>query len=57
MMRLGNGANIELFVYSGVTQRAPVRPSDYGMQHFAVYVDDIAEAGERFTDSSGFRVR
>jgi len=31
MMRLGNGPNLELFTYTGVTQRDPVIPSDYGI--------------------------
>ncbi len=44
MLRLGNSASIELFEYSGVEQRDPVIPSDFGLQHFCVYVDDIDAA-------------
>ena len=33
MPRLGNGPNLELFVYSGVPQRDPVVPSYHGLQH------------------------
>ncbi len=47
MMRLGNGPNIELFTYQGVDQRDPVVPSDFGLQHFCVYVDNIDAAAER----------
>jgi catechol 2,3-dioxygenase-like lactoylglutathione lyase family enzyme len=47
MLRLGNGPNLELFVYSGVGQREPVLPSDFGIQHFCVYVDDIDAAAVR----------
>ena len=47
MLRLGNGPNLELFVYSGVGQRDPVLPSDFGIQHFCVYVDDIDAAATR----------
>jgi catechol 2,3-dioxygenase-like lactoylglutathione lyase family enzyme len=52
MLRLGNGPNLELFVYSGVDQRDPVRPSDFGIQHFCVYVDDIDAAAKQL-ESAG----
>lgn len=47
MLRLGEGPNLELFTYSGTSQRDPVVPSDFGIQHFCVYVDDIDEAADR----------
>lgn len=47
MLRLGHGPNIELFTYSGVDQRSPAVPSDFGLQHFCVYVDDIDAAATR----------
>jgi catechol 2,3-dioxygenase-like lactoylglutathione lyase family enzyme len=53
MLRLGNGPNIELFTYSGVTQRDPVIPSDYGLQHFCVYVDDIDAAAKQIEAAGG----
>jgi catechol 2,3-dioxygenase-like lactoylglutathione lyase family enzyme len=53
MMRLGNGPNLELFTYTGVTQRDPVVPSDYGLQHFCVYVDDIDAAAAQFEKAGG----
>ncbi len=53
MLRLGNGPNIELFTYSGVTQRDPVVPSDYGLQHFCVYVDDIDAAAAQLEKAGG----
>jgi catechol 2,3-dioxygenase-like lactoylglutathione lyase family enzyme len=53
MLRLGNGPNLELFTYSGVTQRDPVVPSDYGLQHFCVYVDDIDAAAARLEKAGG----
>ncbi|MEC3853699.1 VOC family protein [Paenarthrobacter ureafaciens] len=49
MLRLGQGPSIELFEYSGVTQNDPVIPTDYGIQHFCVYVDNIHEAAERLS--------
>lgn len=53
MMRLGNGPNIELFAYSGIEQRPPVIPSDYGLQHFCVYTDDIDAAIAKFEAAGG----
>lgn len=53
MLRLGEGPNLELFTYSGTAQRDPVVPSDYGLQHFCVYVDDIDEAAARLEKAGG----
>jgi catechol 2,3-dioxygenase-like lactoylglutathione lyase family enzyme len=52
-LRVGNGPNIELFKYTSNVQRPSVRPSDYGLQHFAVYVDDIDAATERVRKAGG----
>jgi len=53
MIRLRNGPGIELFEMSGAEQREAVRPSDYGLQHFAVYVDDMAAATAQFEKAGG----
>ncbi len=53
MMQLGNGPGLELFEVRGPDQRPPVRFSDFGLQHFAVYVDDIDVATERFVAAGG----
>ncbi|MGY4494533.1 VOC family protein [Pseudomonas sp. TE3610] len=53
MLRLGSGANIELFSYSGIAQARPVVPSDLGIQHFCIYVDDIDAAAERLVGAGG----
>jgi catechol 2,3-dioxygenase-like lactoylglutathione lyase family enzyme len=53
MLRLGEGPNIELFTYSGVSQLRPVVPSDLGIQHICVYVDDIDAAAERLQKAGG----
>jgi len=53
MMSLGHGPGIELFEMHGPDQRNPLRASDFGLQHFAVYVDDIHAACARFTKSGG----
>lgn len=53
MLRLRNGPGLELFEMQGPEQGGPVRPSDYGIQHFAVYVDDINEAVHLFEQAGG----
>jgi catechol 2,3-dioxygenase-like lactoylglutathione lyase family enzyme len=47
-LRCANGANIELFEFSSPDQREEFpRPSDVGIQHLALYVDDLDAAVER----------
>jgi catechol 2,3-dioxygenase-like lactoylglutathione lyase family enzyme len=53
MMRLANGPGIELFEMNGSTQQPPARPSDFGLQHVAVYVDDIDASLRRFVAAGG----
>ena len=53
MIQLGNGPGLELFEIRGPDQHAPARLSDYGLQHFAVYVDDIELATRRFVAAGG----
>jgi catechol 2,3-dioxygenase-like lactoylglutathione lyase family enzyme len=46
-LRCANGANIELFEFSSPDQREEFpRPSDVGIQHLALYVDDLEAAVE-----------
>jgi catechol 2,3-dioxygenase-like lactoylglutathione lyase family enzyme len=46
-LRCANGANIELFEFSSPDQREEFpRPSDVGIQHLAIYVDDLDAAAE-----------
>ena len=46
-LRCANGANIELFEFDSPDQREEFpRPSDPGLQHLAVYVDDLDAAVE-----------
>ena|SRR5689334_5519377 len=40
VLRLGNGPNIELFVYSNTEQQAAARPCDLGIQHLVSRVVD-----------------
>jgi catechol 2,3-dioxygenase-like lactoylglutathione lyase family enzyme len=53
MLKLGRGPSIELFEYTDDVQRDPAIASDYGIQHFAVYVDDIDAARQRVIDAGG----
>ena len=53
MMKLAHGPGIELFEMKGPEQQRPARPSDFGLQHFAVYVDDIHESLRLFMNAGG----
>ncbi|MFC2996382.1 VOC family protein [Acinetobacter sichuanensis] len=53
MMSLGQSTSIELFEYRAKTQHKAAISSDIGLQHFAVYVDDIQEAARRFKAAGG----
>jgi catechol 2,3-dioxygenase-like lactoylglutathione lyase family enzyme len=53
MMKLGVGPDIELFELEASDRRPAARPSDFGLQHFAVYTDDIVAATQRFEAAGG----
>ncbi|WP_407364332.1 VOC family protein (plasmid) [Pseudomonas luteola] len=53
MMKLRHGPGLELFEMKGPEQNQPSRPSDFGIQHFAVHVDNIHEAMKMFEDAGG----
>ena len=53
MMRMANGPGIELMEMESPHQQSPARPSDLGLQHFGVYVDDIDAAAKRFVAAGG----
>lgn len=53
MLRLRFGPGLELFQMEGPEQREPSRPSDHGVQHFAIYVDDICAAVAQFEAAGG----
>ena len=53
MLRVANGPGIELFEVRTPHQQSPARPSDLGLQHFGVYVDDIDAAVARFVAAGG----
>jgi len=54
MMRIGDGACIELFemkVQGNV--KKDIIPSDIGLQHFAVYTEDIMVTKDKFEKAGG----
>jgi catechol 2,3-dioxygenase-like lactoylglutathione lyase family enzyme len=53
MVKIGTGPDIELFEMHGPEQTAPVRASDFGITHFALYTDDIDAAVARFQRAGG----
>jgi catechol 2,3-dioxygenase-like lactoylglutathione lyase family enzyme len=53
MMKLGVGPGVELFELRASDQRPSARPSDFGLQHLALYVDDMAAAIARFEAAGG----
>jgi len=53
MLAMPHGPGIELFEMHGPEQGHPARASDFGLQHFAVYVDDFSTAIASFTAAGG----
>lgn len=54
MMRLGNGASIELFEMAvPAGQHRPALACDLGLQHIAVYCDDVAATARRLKVAGG----
>jgi catechol 2,3-dioxygenase-like lactoylglutathione lyase family enzyme len=52
-LRLGNGPSLELFEFTGVEQHPAVTSSDFGLQHFAIYVDDLEAAAAAVERAGG----
>lgn len=53
MLKFQYGPGLEMFEMHAPDQSEPVRPSDFGLQHFAVYVDDIQESVRLFEEAGG----
>jgi len=56
MYHVGNGPGIELFHYTADERRLPIRASDRGLQHVAVYADDLDAAVERLIAAGATRL-
>lgn len=53
LVQIGNGPTIELFQFAGASQEKAAGLNDYGLQHIAVYVDDIDVACKQFQATGG----
>ncbi|XYU18285.1 VOC family protein [Bacillus pumilus] len=53
VVSIGESISMELFQYQGIEQRKPSNPDDLGIQHFAVYVDNMKEAVTKFEQAGG----
>jgi catechol 2,3-dioxygenase-like lactoylglutathione lyase family enzyme len=53
VMNIGGSVNVELFCYEGMKHQPPAHTYDYGLQHFAVYVDDLQQAARDVLAAGG----
>ncbi|KAF6582484.1 catechol 2,3-dioxygenase-like lactoylglutathione lyase family enzyme [Paenibacillus jamilae] len=53
LLRIHEGPGIELFQLENTPQNFAIQLADYGLQHFAVYVDDMNAATARFQQAGG----
>lgn len=53
LLRIGQAASIEMFRIEDAPQADSAGLHDFGLQHIAVYVDDMADAAARFCDAGG----
>ena len=57
MLSVGESASIELFQFGNTEQNDPARASDFGVQHVALYVDQMENAVKRFIEAGGELLR
>ncbi|WP_345948917.1 VOC family protein [Mucilaginibacter sp. PAMB04274] len=53
LLQIGSGPTIELFQVAGTFQSKTAGLHDYGLQHLAVYVEDIQAAARQFESAGG----
>lgn len=53
LIEIGNSATIELFQLDDAPQKSTNALNDFGLQHFAVYVEDIEKAATQFEKAGG----
>ncbi|WCM61983.1 VOC family protein [Paenibacillus sp. LX16] len=53
LLRIHEGPGIELFQLENTPQAPATQLADYGLQHFAIYVDDMEVAAARFQQAGG----
>lgn len=53
VLKLGNGANVELFQFAGMPQHTAANTYDFGLQHFTVRVADLQQTAIAFLRVGG----
>lgn len=53
MLRLGTGANIELFEVGSLTRDEVPAMTDLGVTHFSIYCDDVKVVGDAMLSAGG----
>lgn len=53
VMNIGGSVNVELFCYEGMEHQPSAHTYDYGLQHFAIYVDDLQQAAHDVLAAGG----
>lgn len=53
LIQIGQGASIEMFQFEHSKQRPPALAVDYGIQHVALYVENIEQAVRDFESAGG----
>lgn len=53
LLSIGKSASIELFEYKSQSQKASAKTYDFGLQHIALYTDDIDATALRFEKAGG----
>lgn len=53
VLNIGGRTNVELFVFEGMGQRDAAHTYDHGLQHFAIYVDDLSKTAKNILDAGG----
>lgn len=53
VLNIGGSTNIELFVFEGMEQSKAAHTYDCGLQHFAVYVDDLSKTAKNILNAGG----
>lgn len=57
LLKFPDGPSLEIFHYQAANQQTPAIPSDFGLQHLALYVDDLLAAAERIKNAGGRLLR
>jgi catechol 2,3-dioxygenase-like lactoylglutathione lyase family enzyme len=53
VINIGGSVNVELFSYEGMSHQRSAHTYDYGLQHFAVFVDDLQKAAQDVLAAGG----